>query len=239
MEELAQPLARDMREPARLTTQEKAWLILAARALSGDSDTVSVSYDGEADNPAAVTFDDASIGDAGSFTNTGDRPIFLTVLATGSPSEAPEPAASELEIVKRVLTIDGRPADLSAARQGDRFVVALTLSPKRQARASYIIADLLPAGFEIEALLSQSDAGESGVYSFLGDLARTDVAEARDDRLVAAITTSPRYAASSRVAYVVRAVTPGDFAIPGAVAEDMYAPDVFARSEAGRVVIGR
>jgi hypothetical protein len=239
VEELAQPLARDMREPARLTTQEKAWLILAARALSGDSDTVSVSYDGQASNPAAVTFDDASIGEAGTFTNTGDRPIFLSVMATGSPSEAPEPVSSELEIVKRVLTTDGRPADLSAARQGDRFVIALTLSPKRQARASYIIADLLPAGFEIEALLTQSDAGETGVYSFLGDLARTDVAEARDDRFVAAITTSPRYAPSSRVAYVVRAVTPGEFAIPGAVAEDMYAPDVFARSQVGRVRIGR
>ena len=239
VERLARPLARDMREPARLTTQEKAWLILAARALSGEADAVTVSYDGPAENPAAVTFDDASIGEAGAFTNTGDQPIFLTVLATGAPAQAPEPAASDLQVAKRVLTPDGRPADLSTVNQGDRFIVALSLTPKRQARASYVIADLLPAGFEIEAVLSPSDAGEQGIYSFLGDLARPDIAEARDDRFVAAITTSPRYAETSRLAYLVRAVTPGDFAMPGAAAEDMYAPDVFARSEAGRVRIER
>ena len=239
VEQLAQPLARDMREPDRLTTQEKAWLILASRALAGDEDTVSVSYDGDAANPAAVTFDETTLSGAGSFTNTGDRPIFLTVMATGAPAAAPEAASSDLEVVKQVLTTDGRPADLSAVRQGDRFIVSLTLSAKRQARASYIIADLLPAGFEIEALLQPSDAGDTGPYAFLGDLARPDIAEARDDRFVAAMTTSPRQAPSSRLAYLVRAVTPGDFAIPGAVAEDMYAPDVFARSEAGRVQIAR
>lgn len=239
VEQLAQPLGRDMREPDRLTTQEKAWLILAARALAGDEDTVSVSYDGQADNPAAVTFDEAALAAAGTFTNTGDRPIFLTVMATGAPAAAPEAASSDLEVVKRVLTTDGRPADLSAVRQGDRFIVALTLSAKRQARASYILADLLPAGFEIEAVLQPADAGDNGPYAFLGDLAFPDITEARDDRFVAALTTSPREAQSSRLAYVVRAVTPGDFAIPGAVAEDMYAPDVFARSAAGRVQIAQ
>ena len=39
------------------------------------------------------------------------------------------------------------------------------------------------------------------------------------------------------VAYVVRAVTPGDFAMPGVVVEDMYRPTVFARSAPGRVTI--
>ena len=62
----------------------------------------------------------------------------------------------------------------------------------------------------------------------------TKIAEARDDRYVAAIDLrgEPR-----RLAYLVRAVTPGDFAMPGAVAEDMYRPAVFARSASGRVAI--
>lgn len=239
VEQLARPLARDMREPARLTTQEKAWLILAAHALSGGGDTVSISYDGEASDPASVTLDETTLQTADRFTNSGDRPVFLTVLATGAPAQAPQPASSDLRIDKQILTLQGQAADLSAIRQGDRLIVTLSMTPLRQARASYVVADLLPAGFEIETVLGPNDAADGGVYGFLGAIALGSVQEARDDRFVAAVTTSPRLRATTQFAYVVRAVTPGDFAIPGAVAEDMYAPDVFARSEAGRVRITR
>ena len=37
-----------------------------------------------------------------------------------------------------------------------------------------------------------------------------------------------------RVAYVVRAVTPGRFVRPETVVEDMYRPQVMARTAAGR-----
>jgi alpha-2-macroglobulin len=36
----------------------------------------------------------------------------------------------------------------------------------------------------------------------------------------------------------VRAVTPGDYAMPGAYVEDMYSPNLFARGPAGRLVVG-
>ena len=39
------------------------------------------------------------------------------------------------------------------------------------------------------------------------------------------------------VAYVVRAVTPGSFALPAVNVSDMYAPRVYARSGMGRVAI--
>jgi hypothetical protein len=239
VEQLAQPLVSDVREPARLTTQEKAFLILAAQALAGGQDAVTVSYDGAADSATAVNFDEAALADAGVFTNTGDRPIFLTVLATGAPAQAPAAAAEDLIIEKRILTTDGRPADLASVRQGDRLIVFLAMTPQRQARASYIVADLLPAGFEIEAILGPRDVTEGGIYPFLDPLALPSIAEARDDRFIAAVTTSPRLRETTQFAYIVRAVTPGDFTMPGVVAEDMYAPDVFARSQAGRVQIAR
>ena len=40
-----------------------------------------------------------------------------------------------------------------------------------------------------------------------------------------------------RLGYVVRAVSAGEFHHPAAVVEDMYRPDLSARTEAGRVVI--
>ena len=59
--------------------------------------------------------------------------------------------------------------------------------------------------------------------------------EKRDDRYVAALTLPGQKAFT--LAYVARAVTPGDFFLPGAVAGDMYRPAVAARTAAGRVKI--
>jgi uncharacterized protein YfaS (alpha-2-macroglobulin family) len=44
--------------------------------------------------------------------------------------------------------------------------------------------------------------------------------------------------ASATVAYIVRAVTPGSFVHPAATVEDMYRPERFARTAAGRLEIG-
>jgi len=72
------------------------------------------------------------------------------------------------------------------------------------------------------------------------------IAEARDDRFVAAFDLSehkvnPYYVRNKEhaynafhLAYVVRVVTPGIFALPEAVVEDMYRPGVMARTEAGQ-----
>jgi len=35
----------------------------------------------------------------------------------------------------------------------------------------------------------------------------------------------------------MRAVTPGDFVLPGAVVEDMYRPEEYGTTEAGRISI--
>ena len=140
-----------------------------------------------------------------------------------------------MAIRKRIFDIQGNLVDLTNVQRGDRMVIALTMAPERRPRAQYIIADLLPAGFEIETVLRPEDAGNTGPYSFLGTLDRAKIAEARDDRFVAAVDANGSQ--TKRFAYIVRAVTPGAFTLPGVIAEDMYRPDVFARSGAGRVTI--
>jgi uncharacterized protein YfaS (alpha-2-macroglobulin family) len=40
-----------------------------------------------------------------------------------------------------------------------------------------------------------------------------------------------------RIAVKLRAVTPGAYELPGAEVSDMYAPAVFARQSAGRVIV--
>ncbi|MEZ5936587.1 MAG: alpha-2-macroglobulin [Hyphomonadaceae bacterium] len=232
---LADRTARDLPEPDRLTTQEKAFLLLAAHALSGGSSDVTVTTQGAASvlsDGRAWKIDESQIGRPASFTNTGSNPVWITSIAHGNPSSAPPPAADGMFVRKQLWTPTGRAIDGASFRQGDRVIIAITVLGSENRTTPAIIADLLPAGFEIEGVLRPDD---SRAYAFLGDIASPKIAEARDDRFVAAIDLFDRNAET--LAYVVRAVTPGTFAMPGAVAEDMYRPDTFARSDASRITI--
>ncbi|MEM9421115.1 MAG: alpha-2-macroglobulin family protein, partial [Pseudomonadota bacterium] len=232
---LTERVTADLPEPARLTTQEKAHLLLAARALTNGEEIAPVSYSKDTPNPSLVVYNDETIASAGTFTNEGETPLWVTTFAEGAPS-APPPAAGEGVSVAKVLhRVNGDEVDVNSLVRGDRLVVSLTLTPGREAETPFIIADLLPAGFEIETILRPNDAGTKGAYSFLGALAVPQVAEARDDQFVAAITT--RGKDPVRFAYIVRAVTPGDYTLPGVVTEHMYNPTIYGRSAPGRVSI--
>jgi hypothetical protein len=237
METLAEDVAEQLPDPQELSTQEKAFLLLAAHALLAGRDGPEVRATGaaEADGPSgryALTL--AQLQNGVSFENHGSAPVWRTVMTRGAPVTAPPEAAEGVSAAKRVSRLDGAPANLAEIAQGDRLVVSIALTPRERRLQPLIVADLLPAGFEIEAVLRPEDGGPTGAYAWLGEIAATKIAEARDDRFLAAIdvTGQPR-----TLAYVVRAVTPGSFAAPGVVVEDMYRADVFARSAAFRVDI--
>jgi uncharacterized protein YfaS (alpha-2-macroglobulin family) len=61
--------------------------------------------------------------------------------------------------------------------------------------------------------------------------------EFRDDRFTAAFERSRDDSTTFTVAYVVRAVSPGQYALPQASVEDMYQPDRFGRTGTGTVDI--
>jgi len=92
----------------------------------------------------------------------------------------------------------------------------------------------LPAGWEIENAKLGGDDVKS--LAWLGELTATRAVAARDDRYVAALdltSDAPKF----RLAYLVRAVTPGEYALPGAGVEDMYKPRFFARQAVGRITV--
>ena len=74
-----------------------------------------------------------------------------------------------------------------------------------------------------------------GRFAFLGTIAEPSLQEKRDDRYVAAFTLSSGKPIT--VAYVARAVTPGDFFLPGAEAKNMYRPTVNARTAPARLKV--
>jgi uncharacterized protein YfaS (alpha-2-macroglobulin family) len=237
---LSARVSQDLPEPDRLTTQEKAFLLLAANALSGGQAAVNVAVTGGADTVTAgrvFKLNDAQARTPPSFTNRGTGQVWVTSIARGSPSSAPKPAFDGLTMDKQLWTPDGKALNGSSFTQGDRIVIEISVQASEQRTTPLIIADLLPAGFEIEAVLRPEDAGKTGPYAFLGEVTAPKIAEARDDRLVAAVDLIDRKPAT--VAYMVRAVTPGAFAMPGAVAEDMYRPDTFARTSAQQITVAK
>jgi len=98
-----------------------------------------------------------------------------------------------------------------------------------------LVVDLLPAGFEIENT-RLSGAAKTDQFAWLGDLSTPSYAEFRDDRYVAAVNLDEDHD-SFVLAYLVRAVTPGTYRLPGSSIEDMYRPNLRARTAMGNVTV--
>jgi len=92
-----------------------------------------------------------------------------------------------------------------------------------------IVADYLPAGFEIDNPHLVS-SGDTGTLSWITDAAEPVNTEFRDDRFTAAFERKKDDQPVFIVAYVVRAVAPGKYVRPQANVEDMYRPDRFGRT---------
>lgn len=250
VERLAARLGKDVPDAAELTTQEKSYMLLAVNALTKGEAALQVGVTGLGngnDNQRQYMLTEAQATSGVSFRLNARAAVFRTVLVTGAPSAPPPAVSSKLTAQKQFYTLGGSAVKPGEVRQGDKFVVGLTISTEERRLNPVIVADLLPAGFEIETVLRPADArvveydwstGEdrvrAGAFDFLGEIAQAQSSQAQDDRYVAAINVFDK---PVTLAYVVRAVTPGSFAMPGVVAEDMYRPEVFGRSAPGRVTI--
>ena len=82
--------------------------------------------------------------------------------------------------------------------------------------------------------LSGSD--DSSSFAWLKDLSEPTFKAVRDDRYLAGFDLNGNDRAF-KLAYVVRAVTPGTYARPGVQVEDMYAPSYHARGDAGTLEV--
>jgi hypothetical protein len=99
-----------------------------------------------------------------------------------------------------------------------------------------ILADYLPAGFEIDNPRLVS-SGDTGTLSWITDAAQPVHTEFRDDRFTAAFDRDTKSKPVFTVAYVVRAVSPGKYVLPQAFVEDMYRPERFGRTDTGTIEV--
>ena len=158
------------------------------------------------------------------------------VTVTGAPV-TPEPAAENgFKIERLTYTLDGDPVDPAQVKQNTRLVVVLKITEAQPQFGRVIVADYLPAGFEIDNPHLVS-SGDTGTLPWITDAAEPVNAEFRDDRFTAAFERKSGDPAVFTVAYVVRAVSPGKYVRPQASVEDMYRPDRFGRTDSDNVEV--
>jgi hypothetical protein len=219
------------------STQENAWMVLAARAI-GKQVRLSLDVGGEArQGPLyrSVRADELQASPL-RVTNTGDVPVRAVVSVNGAPVTPESAAERGFKIERLYYTLDGTPADPSRARQNQRFVVVLKVTEPTPQYGRVIVADYLAAGFEIDnpRLVSSGDIGTLG---WIQNAAEPVHSEFRDDHFGAAFDRDSKSPATFTVAYVMRAVSPGIYVLPQASVEDMYRPDRYGRTGTGTVGI--
>jgi uncharacterized protein YfaS (alpha-2-macroglobulin family) len=218
-----------------LSTQEATWTLLAANALIDRPETDGITLNGAAIDGPMVRVLKAGDAQSVAVANGSGKSTTLTLTAYGVPEVAGPAGGNGYAITRSYYTMEGAPVSLAdGIAAGARLVVVLEVIPFGTAEARLMVADPLPAGFEIDNpnLLRGGDTGGLDWLDVQNDVAHS---EFRQDRFLTAVDWSGND--NFRLAYVVRAVSPGTFHHPAASVEDMYRPDYRAQTDAGRVSI--
>ncbi len=234
--ELARALQarRDREGRLWLSTQEQMALARMGKALeAGDGRKVAGRYHAGGSTtevePAvafARSLDQATLARGVRFEPEGG-PFYASIEVAGIPRSAPAEDTRHASIVREWFLPDGTPWKGGALREGQALVARLTVEADRP-MPDALVTDLLPAGLEAENL-NLGDASQWDGVQIEG-VALSDRAgqaelrheEYRDDRYVAALSLGQ--GGKARLYYLVRAVTPGTYAVPPPQVEDMYQP---------------
>lgn len=215
-----------------LSTQESTWALLAANALIDRPDATGVTIDGApAEGPLVEV---RALGAVPIAVANGGADTTLTLTSFGVPEGDEAASGNGYAITRSYYAMDGTPLDASSVKVGTRMVAVLEVTPFGRGEARLMVADPLPAGFEIDNP-NLMTAGSVPALEGLGLLDVVNHAQYRQDRFLAAVDRMDN--TPFRLAYVVRAVSPGTFRHPAASVEDMYRPDFRAVGETGRVSV--
>ena len=258
---LARGLLERRRGGAWRNTQENAYALVAlarfgavyereepaftARAWVGDTKLLESPFKGrQLDTRAALMPQKELVAQLERGESVGSRLIPVTLQRQGQGRmyyrigmryaiEGPisEPRFSHMELSRALRGADGhelgRDAEVDAGE-----VVALVVNVRVKNRMRYVAVDIpLPAG--LEAVLIGPTARALPFSRVIGRWVSHE--ELRRDRvLLFADDLSP---GEHRHMVVVRATTPGRFAMPSAMAQNMYMPEVFARTPDATVTV--
>jgi len=205
-----------------LSTQEMSQIIRASNAIKLNLSPLKIKVGDEiysSNKPYIIKSKD--LNSFKTITNISGGDLWWDLSYIGIPTVATFNAIQNngFKVTKNIYTLDGKEADLNNIAQGGRYVVLLSGEVNEGAIKTPLITDFLPSGFELENPdISGIDNTQS--LSWLKNTTVTTYKEYRDDRFGA--TFNPKK--SFKLAYIVRAVTIGEFSLPPVKIEDMYQP---------------
>ncbi|MEP2717867.1 MG2 domain-containing protein [Pseudophaeobacter sp.] len=216
-----------------MSTQESVWTLMAAHALIKNPEASGMLINGQPSEGSFVQIEGGQGPVNMSVTSANGAATDLTLTTLGVPEVPPAAGGYGYSLERRHYTLEGEEIDGRQFSVGDRFVTVLRVTPHETVGARLMVNDPLPAGIEID----NPNLLRSGDLSGLDWLKLTEAehAEFRSDRFLAAVDLSGRKSAT--LAYISRAVTPGQFHHPAAQVEDMYRPAYRAHTDAGSVAI--
>jgi len=221
-----------------LSPQEASWFLLAAHALVQEPGVAGLELNGLPLGGSGVgpvlrmSASDLALAPA-TLRNTSDAPINITLSTFGTPDSDTQATGYGYRIARDYFSMDGVPLTPENITIGTRMVAVLTITPTDATGARLMVNDPLPAGFEIDNP-NLLNAGDIAALDWL-DPAYAEHAEFRADRFLAAVDWQ-----SDRpftLAYILRAVSPGEYHHPAALVEDMYRPEYRATTASGRVMV--
>ncbi len=235
---LAEEVATTFNQRRYASTQEQAWLLLAAQALLKQPGQLRLAVGGQATtaDPFYLAPTVQQVTQGLTVANQGTQAAWYTLNLSGVPV-APQPPAQEgFTISRRYYTRAGKEVDPAQIRQNDLLVAVITGTVQGGEEQQALVVDLLPAGLEIENARLAHNTGTSEI-AWLPALTETLHTEFRDDRFVAALDFDAGDQRKFTLAYLVRAVPPGVYRQPAVYVEDMYKPWQFGRGAMGTVKV--
>ena len=234
---MARQLSRQLRTAGWLSTQERAFALLAlgkmAKRDARSTATATVSAGGKA--LGSFTGKDLTI------SNVANRDLSLRTAGSGnlyyfwetegiSASGRVKEEDSYLKVRRQFLNRAGQLLGTPTFRQNDLVVVKITIEAGDAAGTvkNVAITDLLPAGLEIE----NARLGAVRELDWAKDAATPDYLDVRDDRInfFTTATGTPKV-----FYYLARAVSKGTFKLGPVNADAMYNADYHSYNGAGVV----
>lgn len=241
---LVKRLESSMKNGSWQTTQDNAMALLALGKYTRFIEDQHVDYTGSVSvgREVLVEFDDEAGAEIEN-VDLGGKDVRISVEGRGTAyyywSAEGVPVSGEvkeedngIKVRREFLTREGKPLGGGKIKHGEIIVVDISL----KSSVSYdnvIVADLLPACFEIE----NPRVSTSESVGWIGeDVIEPEHIDIRDDRFL--MFTFVPCVDKVHYRYIVRAVTKGKFALPPVSASCMYDPSVSSVHGKGSIEVG-
>jgi uncharacterized protein YfaS (alpha-2-macroglobulin family) len=144
---LASVIAKAYETRNYTSTQEQAWMLLAAKALNDEVKATTLSVDGKpSSGPVLRGLTPAELKNGAlTISNNGDTAVDAVISVIGAALTPEPPASKGFKIERQAYTLDGKPVDLASltggkadVKQNDRFVITVRSRRRMKAAASWL-----------------------------------------------------------------------------------------------------